>query len=419
MAPCSVLTMQWHQGQYRPQLSGDCTECEACLQVCPFLNTPPGPLPSEANPLGQFVGTYIGYSTVEPERATAASGGLTTRLLRSMLESNVVQAVLVIRSTGDPGRLFEATWVRSSEAVLAAASTKYYPTTIADALRELRTESLQHYASVALPCTIRALRLASQQYPWLQECLSFLVGLTCGHMVSAAYTEVLVGASGCRADAVTGVSYRGKIGMQRSSDFRFQAYEVDKQGRALPFTSNLVSGLWGGRYLCLNGCLYCQDLFADVSDVTLMDAWLPQYIDDPQGTNLVLVRSAQIDDLLKQEARAGRIVLEPIAPEQVIASQQGALRQKLYENSTRIATARARGIPVADHYHISSVPVRARIAGRCADFNMHLSKLLVRGRGIRRQLGIGLLRLWVAASRVRGRIISTSLRAAKRVLGTR
>ncbi len=408
--------MQWHQGQYRPQLVGTCTECEACLQVCPFLNSPPGPLPNEANPLGQFVATYVGYSTVEPERATAASGGLTTRLLRSMLESNLVQAVLVIRPTGDPGQLFKATWVRSSKAVLAAAGTKYYPTTIADALRELRTGSLQHYAVVALPCTIRALRLASQQYPWLQERLSFLLGLTCGHMVSAAYTEVLIGASGCRLDAVTGVSYRGKIGTQRSSDYRFQAYEVDKQGRPLPFTSNLVSGLWSGRYLCLNGCLYCQDLFADVSDVTLMDAWLPQYIDDPRGTNLVVVRSPEINHLLKREARAGRIALEPIEPEQVIASQQGALSQRLYENSVRIARARTRGIPVINHYQISSVPVRARIAGHCADFNMYLARVLVRGRGLRRQIGIGLLRLWAATGRLGRRIVSRSLRAARRVL---
>jgi len=56
-----------------------------------------------------------------------------------------------------------------------------------------------------------------------------------------------------------------------------------------------------------------------------MDAWLPQYIQDPKGHNLVITRSEKIDELLKNNKA---IALNRISIKQVIKSQRGVITRK-------------------------------------------------------------------------------------------
>jgi hypothetical protein len=102
---------------------------------------------------------------------------------------------------------------------------------------------------------------------------------------------------------------------------------------------------------------------------------------DRAGTSLAVARSEVMRDLLEAERAAGRLHLEPIAPEQVVRSQAGALA------SRRVAaTLRSTG---------ASEPLRLRWQRRRA----RLSNRLMAGRGPRRRLGIATLRTWMAAHR--------------------
>jgi hypothetical protein len=58
-----------------------------------------------------------------------------------------------------------------------------------------------------------------------------------------------------------------------------------------------------------------------------MDAWLPEYIKDPEGTNLLVTRSEEIDRFLR-ECPASDISLQLLAPERVVQSQKNAVRRK-------------------------------------------------------------------------------------------
>jgi hypothetical protein len=79
-----------------------------------------------------------------------------------------------------------------------------------------------------------------------------------------------------------------------------------------------------------NACNACMDVFSECADACYMDAWLPEYMNEPRGTSLVLVRNPQIRQLL-DHGKAGKLLsLDEIGIEKVIASQAGHVRRKRY-----------------------------------------------------------------------------------------
>jgi hypothetical protein len=78
----------------------------------------------------------------------------------------------------------------------------------------------------------------------------------------------------------------------------------------------------------LKSCLFCDDIFAELADGTFMDAWLPEFIDDPSGMNLIVSRntnlSAVVDELLENGIGEGK----HISSAQIEASQLGVIEKK-------------------------------------------------------------------------------------------
>src|SRR3546814_1194379 len=87
----------------------------------------------------------------------------------------------------------------------------------------------------------------------------------------------------------------------------------------------------------LGACDFCDDIFAETADVCLGDAWLPQYDSDWRGTNIVISRHADIDQLLREGARSGEILLEDINADLMAQSQGGNFRHRWDGLSVRLA----------------------------------------------------------------------------------
>ena len=379
VAACGRLEMRLTpEGLWQPAVS-ECTNCGVCERVCPGIESP---VPEMAAPLGEHLGTFVGYSADERERLRGSSGGLATRVLKALLESGQVEAVVAVRASEDGERLFEAAVLRTSEEIQAAAGSKYYPVEFSRPLQELRASG-ERFALVGVPCVITALRHGRRRLPWLQRQCVALIGLACGHLVSTHYTAFLAELSGVPADGLSGAEYRRKPGPRSAVDYVFAARGADgTEGRELPFvTGRAPVTLWTARIFTPGACFRCADLFAVDADLTLMDAWLPEYMADRAGTSLAVARSEVMRNLLETERTAGRLHLEPIAPEQVVRSQAGALA------SRRVAaTLRSTG---------ASEPLRLRWQRRRA----RLSNRLMAGRGQRRAIAIATIRAWMAAHR--------------------
>lgn len=70
-----------------------------------------------------------------------------------------------------------------------------------------------------------------------------------------------------------------------------------------------------------------------------MDAWLPRYWADPEGTSLVVTRSSQIDELIRDGVERGDLRVEEVPAEEAVQSQYGHVRRKQVLIDVRLGRA--------------------------------------------------------------------------------
>ena len=81
---------------------------------------------------------------------------------------------------------------------------------------------------------------------------------------------------------------------------------------------------------------YCDDIFAELADVSLMDAWLPEYCTDPKGTSLLLVRNHELCVNYKRINKGNELALRPIPVSEIIRSQSGVVTIKRHHLTYRL-----------------------------------------------------------------------------------
>jgi hypothetical protein len=77
----------------------------------------------------------------------------------------------------------------------------------------------------------------------------------------------------------------------------------------------------------------------ETADVTVGDAWLPAFIDDPRGSNVVVARHPQIEDIVRQAIGDGRLTLTPLSMDDAARSQDAGLRHRRIGLSARLDRA--------------------------------------------------------------------------------
>ncbi|EEV4622242.1 coenzyme F420 hydrogenase, partial [Escherichia coli] len=91
-------------------------------------------------------------------------------------------------------------------------------------------------------------------------------------------------------------------------------------------SSSLFGTNWGLGFFKHHACDFCDDIAGELADATLGDAWLPKYINDSQGTNILIVRNDVLNKLLEQYQE--EIVLETANVEDFYESQAGNFRNR-------------------------------------------------------------------------------------------
>jgi coenzyme F420-reducing hydrogenase beta subunit len=334
LCPRDVLAMQWNRyGEYNPVEIRPCkTECSICLKVCPFADSGEnediigkrlyGKIPEiQHRPeTGYYLASYVGYS--EKHRQTSASGGIATWLLEALLAEGIVDHVICVASTGDPGRLFSFQIFDTPEEVRRGAGSAYFPVEMSEIIRQV-LELPGRFAITGLPCFIKAIRLAQERNSRLKERIVITVGLVCGQLKSRHFTDYIAAIVGVEGE-VMWVRYRGKTLDHPANNFHFAFTSADGEDKKI-FWNEGISEAWANRWFTPRACNYCDDVFAECADIACMDAWLPEYSQDHRGTSLMLVRSLLVREALEQ--RAG-LSLDPIPVERVVQSQAGVMAVK-------------------------------------------------------------------------------------------
>ena len=290
--------------------------------------------------LGHYTSMFAGRIEDAGTVEKSSSGGLTTWILNRLLERNEVDAVIHVKDSDNP--LFGYVISRTSDEVLGARKSKYFPASFGDVVNSIKGDGLR-YAFVGVPCAVRSVRLVTEEDPALAEQLPFLVGIVCGHLKSSAYAESFAWQLGVVPDDIETVDFRIKEPELTSRQYSFGVKSRSSGLWSKEQTLSLFGGNWGHAVFQLDACNYCDDVFAETADVVIGDAWLSKYEIDWRGTNVVVTRNSTIDSLFKEGAANGEFMHENLDVDSVARTQAGNFRHRRDGLAVRLADDDAAG----------------------------------------------------------------------------
>ena len=278
--------------------------------------------------IGRFEAAYVGHADEGDFRMNGSSGGLVSWVAAELLRRGEVDGVAHVVAT-DPeadGHLFRYRISRTEGELREGAKSRYYPIELSDVLREIR-EIPGRYAVVGIPCFVKAVHLQRAADPVLADRIAATLGLFCGHMKSARMVESFARQMGVDPAEVARIDYRRKW-PERPANW-YNAELTLRDGRTVNRDWwHLAEGDWGAGFFQNSACDFCDDVTAETADIAFGDAWVEPYSSDGRGTNVVVVRSPMLREMIEQGRAAGRLRLEPVDAAFVIATQDAGLRHR-------------------------------------------------------------------------------------------
>lgn len=343
VCPKDNLFMSWsEQGELVPTSKKNCSnDCSLCLDICPFNDHEINQVDiakdvftnnsnlNYHNEIGHYLSSYVGYSNRKSQRVKGASGGMASWFLESLLQEGIVDHVIAVGNGQAKDRMFEFKILNTPEEVQACSSSKYYPVELSQVIKTVIKEKADNkYAIIALPCAIYGIRLAMRKVPCLRRRIKVLASITCGQLQNRFCTELLAIESGVPVNELLRMDFRRKSDKESAINYYQVAIQLDGNEGVPQENLKLPMHLWTYRYFTQNACNYCDDIFGETADITFMDAWLPEYINDYRGNSLVVARTKLADSLLRKGMDEGTCHLQRIPIDKVAASQTGVIYKK-------------------------------------------------------------------------------------------
>jgi coenzyme F420-reducing hydrogenase beta subunit len=345
--------MRWDRyGQLKPSGPHEWIEEQSARHaaICPFspfardedriaeLRFPEAP--HQDRRIGRFEAAYVGHAAESDFRASGSSGGMVSWMAAELLRRGLVDGVAHV-APADPARdgcHFEYRISRSEGEVRLGAKSRYYPVELSRVFDEIR-QMPGRYAVVGIPCFIKAAHLARAADATLAERVCFVLGLFCGHSKSARMVESFALQMGVAPGAVRSLDYRVKRPDRPANWYRTRL-DLAEGAAVEQDWWHLLEGDWGSGFFQNSACNFCDDVVAETADISFGDAWVEPYSSDGRGTNVVVVRSALLRDLVHEGVATGRLSLSPVDADFVAATQAAGFRHRREGLAHRLARRR-------------------------------------------------------------------------------
>ena len=313
--------------------------------------------------IGRFEGAYVGHAVENPFRADGSSGGLTSWVAAELLRTGAVDGLAHVAPT-DPatGRYFAYRISRSLDELSAGAKSRYYPVELSQVLREIR-DTPGRYAVVGIPCFIKAIHLLRRVDPLIRDRVKHTLGLFCGHMKSAAMVESFAWQLDTELRQVRGLDYRIKDENRPANWYRAHL-DLQDAGSAERDWWHLADGDWGAGFFQNPACDWCDDVVAETADIAFGDAWVEPYSSDGRGTNVIVVRSRELKEMIDRARADGRLALEPVDAEFIVRTQAAGLRHRRDGLAYRLTWRRGRRAPPKRVQPSADMPLRRKLVYR-------------------------------------------------------
>jgi len=334
-------------GQLKPSGEWRTYRTGTVARTCPFspFSTDEDTIGAELFPdaqydphIGRFRAAYVGWAAAD-YRNNGSSGGMVSWVAAELLRHGLVDGVAHVKAA-DPnteGRFFQYSISRNESELRDGAHSRYYPTEISGVLGEIR-RTPGRYAVIAVPCVVKAINLVRRSDPVIGPRIAYTLGLFCGHMKSARFVESFAWQMGVEPKDVAAVEFRKKDASRPANWYRAQLTLRDGSVREQDWW-HLADGDWGAGYFMNSACNYCDDVVAETADVSFGDAWVEPYTSDGRGTNVVVVRSHTVAELIQSGIDQHRLELKPVDAAFVVETQAAGFRQRREGLSYRLSRA--------------------------------------------------------------------------------
>jgi coenzyme F420 hydrogenase subunit beta len=316
-----------------------CVDCGLCVRICPghFVNFQElnndvfGKQPIDKF-LGNYIKFYVGHSNDYNIRFNSASGGIVSQLLIFALDKKMIDGALVVGMKKDNPLEPIPFIARSKKEILSASRSKYCPVPANVALKQILAED-GRFAVVGLPCHIHGIRKAELLNPKLKKKIVLHVCLICSHMVNFLGTEFIIKKLHVPKEQVNHLSYRGK-GWPGAMTIKLK----NKSSFSLPLVGSWNSywPIFSSFFFTPTRCTMCPDQTGELADISLGDAWLPEFRSDKIGKSIIITRTKVAEDMLSEMASSKLISLKQVSHEKVKQSQSLNLKFKKDDLSTRL-----------------------------------------------------------------------------------
>jgi coenzyme F420-reducing hydrogenase beta subunit len=290
--------------------------------------------------LGYFLSLNAGRINDSKSLSLFSSGGLTTWIAAELLKAGEIDGVIHVGGDGiqNDGRLFNYVLSESLDQLYARTKSRYYAVEFSKVLEQMRGNG-KRYAFIGVPCFVKAVRLLCQQDKTLSHQIAYSLALVCGHMKSSSFAELLAWQVGVEPSELGKIDFRVKDPARPSNQYSISAWDSKSQSTHTSPNNILYGSNWGHAFFQLRACDFCDDVMGETADVSLGDAWLPQYESFWGGTNVIICRNKRIQELLDVGFNSGAILLEPLTADEISASQLGNYRHRWDGLSVRLGDA--------------------------------------------------------------------------------
>jgi coenzyme F420-reducing hydrogenase beta subunit len=288
----------------------------------------PNPIQKDIS-VGHFQNAYVGYANQDEFRAMGSSGGMVSWVATELLRMDLIDGLVHVVPSETPdeeGNFFHFSISRTAGEILRGAKSRYYPTELSKVL-EIISKEPGRYAIVGVPCFVKAIQLLRKHDEIFRDRIRFTLGLFCGHMKSSRLVESFAAQMKTKISAVAKVEFRFKFPDRAA--YWYNARLTLKNGSVVNKDWRyLVDGDWGAGYFMNSACNYCDDVVAEIADISFGDAWVEPYALDGLGTNVIVVRSNVVMQLISNGIDGGKLALTEVDGDFIARTQEAGLRQR-------------------------------------------------------------------------------------------
>lgn len=289
---------------------------------------------------GNLVSNYVGYSTNQIQRKTSSSGGVLTEIICYLLENGLVEGVCMPIPTDqtEVHHVYKICTLDDLNIIRKYSQSIYVKIPAIGIVEKIKFFNGK-LAFIGLPDQIASMRFISLQKN-LNNKIKFFFGPMVGILMEPEVIQMIKKLSKSKYNFLKLRWRHGEWPGKLHAKFKDKELSIDKfyYNYLLPF-------------FCSYESLVQDDFYNELADISIGDAWLPEYENIGKGWSLIQSKTYIGDKLLNDMKKNKKISLEKIEDSKALRMHEHMIDFKKRGSKYRKKILNFFSIPTPKHYN--------------------------------------------------------------------